>query len=377
MATFRKRKRADGSTAWQVQIRRDGCRPVSKTFSRKRDAETWATETERKLDLGELVYRRRGAGLTVTKLIERYLSAGVPSARGDEPVSASDRRNRIRQLDWWRGRIGRLDARRLTPRTVAIELESLRSGDNSGRGLSSGTCNRYLSALSTVLTWAVRHNHGDLRRNPLVNAALRGGERSGLDKTLDRREQAALVAAARDDHHPTVLLWVLLGLATGARQGELARLRWRDVRLVRPAKDGGVERCVLTFYRTKNTDPKVLALTQPSTVAVLHRMKRRAGAGRGRLILATNRTSRDAAQATFPKAAWARVRERAGLDGSEVVFHTLRHTHASLLLRGGCSLAEIGQGLGHRSPASTRRYIHLVEDHAVEIAERLAQTADW
>ena len=57
------------------------------------------------------------------------------------------------------------------------------------------------------------------------------------------------------------------------------------------------------------------------------------------------------------KAFWNRVRKRAGLAG--VRLHDLRHTFASLALQNGMSLYEIGEELGHRSVATTKRYAHL------------------
>ena len=48
MATFRKRK-----NRWDVQIRRSGYPAISKTFSHKTDAQKWAVETERQIEVGE------------------------------------------------------------------------------------------------------------------------------------------------------------------------------------------------------------------------------------------------------------------------------------------------------------------------------------
>ena len=50
MATFRKRK-----SRWDVQIRKSGYPTICKTFSHKTDAQKWAVETERPIEIGEYV----------------------------------------------------------------------------------------------------------------------------------------------------------------------------------------------------------------------------------------------------------------------------------------------------------------------------------
>ena len=375
MATIRKRVGRDGTVRWQAQVRRTGCRPLVKTFGRKTDADVWVRETERALDMGDLSEAIPANQLALSQLLDQYLEEGVAASRGDRPIAESDRRNRRRQLEWWRSSLGKIQIRRLTPATALRELRCLSKKGPAGRPLSNATKNRYLSALSTVLTWAVRQRRFGLSRNPLIGASLRGAENRGLDRILDADEQASLVAAAQQDEHPRIALWVLLGLATGARQGELGRLRKSDVRVVEAAPDTP-RHAVLTIHKTKNSDPKVVVLGEGLALRELEEMMSK-GMSQPDLILATAGGRQSSEQVTFPKGAWARVLRAASLAGTGVVFHTLRHTNASLLLKSGCTLAEIGQELGHRSPLSTQRYVHLAEDHARTIAQRLSKVVDW
>ena len=50
MAAFRKRK-----NRWDVQIRRSGYPAISKTFFHKTDAQKWAMEIERQIEVGDYV----------------------------------------------------------------------------------------------------------------------------------------------------------------------------------------------------------------------------------------------------------------------------------------------------------------------------------
>ena len=58
---------------------------------------------------------------------------------------------------------------------------------------------------------------------------------------------------------------------------------------------------------------------------------------------------------------WHSVRAEAGL--SDVRLHDLRHSYANMALAQGETVLTIGRLLGHRSPATTLKYIHL--DHAM------------
>ncbi len=64
---------------------------------------------------------------------------------------------------------------------------------------------------------------------------------------------------------------------------------------------------------------------------------------------------------------WGRVRKSAKLD--DVRLHDLRHSFASAAARGGLNLPMIGALLGHKNPATTQRYVHLVGNAVHEASE--------
>jgi integrase len=58
--------------------------------------------------------------------------------------------------------------------------------------------------------------------------------------------------------------------------------------------------------------------------------------------------------------AWAAVAKTIGLTG--LSFHSLRHTHASMLIDAGIDVVRISKRLGHADPSITLRvYSHLFE----------------
>ena len=53
-------------------------------------------------------------------------------------------------------------------------------------------------------------------------------------------------------------------------------------------------------------------------------------------------------------------------------FHDLRHSSASLLVKYGYSLKEVGEWLGHASIASTNRYAHIQHQATINMANTVA-----
>lgn len=67
MATFRKR-----NGRWQSQVRIKGHKPVSKTFTRKAEAETWARIIESEIERGTFVNRAEAEATALSDVLERY-----------------------------------------------------------------------------------------------------------------------------------------------------------------------------------------------------------------------------------------------------------------------------------------------------------------
>lgn len=163
-------------------------------------------------------------------------------------------------------------------------------------------------------------------------------------------DEALRLAKAFDEVEPiypeAVAVLRLLAL-TGARVSEIVRARrdqYRDKVLSLPVH---------------KTDEKMGARTivfSDAADAVVQRTKPR----RGWLV----------GFSSYPWDAWTMVREKAALE--DFPLHSLRHSFASDALGAGFTLDQIGEVLGHRDAATTRRYAHLNEERQRKIAEAVA-----
>jgi integrase len=179
-------------------------------------------------------------------------------------------------------------------------------------------------------------------------------------------------------------------LATGLRRGELLALRWQDVDL-----DGAtlrVEQALeettrggLIFKAPKTRHGRRTVTLPPSTVTLLR--EHRKAQAELRLQLGLGKAPADAllfgdwdGSPRSPRALthqWRVTMQKAGLKPT---FHSLRHTHASILIAAGLDVMSISRRLGHGSPAITLGvYGHLFtpDDRAAAVMEAaFAQKAE-
>ena len=299
----------------------------------------------------------RDGSQTVQSIVDAYMK-----------VYAGRDTTRLQRLSWWCTRMGAVTMAELTDDHVFEALEALATQrgryyagkDADGRAvmkakrrpLSPATLNRYQAALSAVLTWAQRRRITPKGwNNPCRHVEFKP-EHNAIVRFLSNAERDALLATCRASTWPRLYLLVLLALTTGARRGELAALRWRDVDL---------DRAEATVHRSKNGDKKVL----PLTAAAVDELRRFAGAASALLFASTRRP--DVAYNFDP--AWDRALKAAGVKACR--FHDLRHTCASYLAQAGAPLLEIAEVLGHRQLSVTRRYSHLTTKHKAELVSRV------
>lgn len=204
-------------------------------------------------------------------------------------------------------------------------------GKRKNSTLSASTVNARLSMLSVMLEAC------DLPPHTVKHMSTKGNGRTRrLDQHDIRRIQSWLFANSRRHGALTMADLITVALDTGARQGELLGLLWKDV--------GATE---VTLRDTKNGLTRICPLP-PSSQRVMQ----------ARISNALEGPFTDLQKSQL-KTLWAEMRADIGLaQDEEFVFHMLRHEAGTRMAEGGVNSMVIKKALGHESIVTTEKYIN-------------------
>jgi integrase len=356
-----------GAVTYRAQVRVKGRPPEGETFSTRKRAEIWARALESAIEDGRHFPHRKARGTQFAELVSRYRQ----SALKELPEVSAGKRDQ--HLEWWAKRFAGRTLAEITPDLIAEARDALtaekftrgkpRKNRKTGEmtppkeyARTGATVNRYLATLSHLFSVAVKEWRL-LDRN-LVGDISKKKETRGRIRFLSDAERDALLAACAKSDWPALHTLVLLAISTGARRGELIRLKWSDVDLKKPHA---------IVHDTKNGDPRVLPIVGKALPA-LRELKLQGSA---------------LSEWVFPRpsgfpgpyegfdAHWYAALEAAGIK--DFRFHDLRHTCASYLASQGASLLEIADVLGHRTMQMVKRYSHLAQGHKTTVVEKMAR----
>lgn len=315
MATIRQR-----GGKWQVQVRRSGRPPLSKTFTIKHDAERWARGVEIGIERGQIQHAASGR-TTVAEVVQRYERDILPLLRSR---AATHLKPILRAL-------GSIAAGQLSNQDLAAYR------DARLKCVSAQTVKHELGLLNRALKHALQEcgvafpNGIPRVRNPKLppgrQRRLRDGEEARLLSALD-----ATVAHGA----------MVLALETGLRRGELAAMRTEHLRLT--------ER-LLDVPRTKTDRPRTIPLSTRAVQTLRTLPVRRDG-----LVLGLRPDS--------ITQAFNRACRRAEIN--DLRFHDLRHEATSRLFEKGLGIMEVALVTGHETLSMLKRYTHLRPESLVE-----------
>jgi integrase len=232
------------------------------------------------------------------------------------------------------------------------------TGELTHKPLADATINRYRCTLQSVLTWARKKRlmpKGWL--NPVNETERMPGENM-RKRYLKPEEYERLLKMTRISQWSKLTAIVMLAVTTGARRGTLLGLKWKDIDL---------DRGEAFIQRTKNGEPFVLILMDD----VVSELKKFRGKGIAEEYVFCGQNPYK--PANFNKS-WEHALIDARLANTKdtpldekLVFHSLRHTHASWLAQQGAPLLAIADSMGHKSLSMTKRYSHLCVDSRKEM----------
>lgn len=253
-----------------------------------------------------------------------------------------------------------------------------------GRGYAPATIKRKLDMVSKALRMATKWT--DAKGQPLLLAkppmptirvanmkdrVISAVEETAIFQAIEKRRQdeperqwfrfAALIAFLSDTA-------ARLGEAIGSLGPDNVQVDGHPMDIKSQVYDG-TERAYVTFarYRTKNDQPRTIPLTPRAWRALLSLLPH---LGRGR-------EDRWLFFPMTPGTAWYMFDQirtdltKVGLDLSDAVLHTFRHTALTRLAQGGMELMRLQKWAGHSDPKITAmRYTHLVPsdlDYGIDI----------
>lgn len=346
MAMIEKRISKNGTITYRARVRIKGYPEQSATFKSKTHAKSWAEKTE--IDIKANVHGSvfESKKHTLAELIDRYMSKGLCGNGG----GAADK---ARHLLIWKDYLGNYALSALTSKLIIDTRDSIASISVRGKTKSNATVNRYMAALSAVLTYAVKELEW-LDINP-VSRITKMQEPQGRVRYLSDSERENLLIAAQNSNSTLLYPIILVALTTGARKMEILKLRWENINF---------ESKMATLNNTKNGDRRGLPLVEPA----LGELKKLYDQRGNSPYVFPSHNGQQPFDITY---CWKKAIKDAGLN--DFRFHDLRHTCASYLAMDGATMGEIAAVLGHKTLDMTKRYSHFSPQHLHSVSERITK----
>ena len=339
MASIEKRITKDGKVKYLARVRLKGKQPESAIFERLTDARRWANSIESAIHEGRHFKTAESKKRTLAELIDKYIDSVLPHK------SVSMQSAQKNQLTWWKDRAGYSLLADFTPQIIGALRDELAKGEtNRGVKRTTATVNRYLAALSHVLSTAV-NEYEWLEANPLLKIK-RHPESQGRVRYVNDDERGRLLSTCKQSSNQQLYTIVVLALSTGMRKGEILHLKRRDIFLA----EG-----FLVLDRAKNKERRRVPIIGHAYDVLLNHWKIT------RLDADYVFPSKDGKKPIDIKRPWERAVLSAELD--DFRFHDLRHSCASYLAMNGASQRDLMEVLGHKTVQMTKRYSHLSDSH--------------
>lgn len=335
------------------RIRKQGFKPVAKTFTRKADATAWGRRVESDM-LGGRWEDASNAVPTLKVAIAEYRIKVASKQKGGaiyrywfEELEASD--------------IGSKAVNKLSP----FDLSAWR--DCQAQRLKPGTVARKMGLLSGVFTWALKER-GWIKANPM-HSVRKPAVSDSRARTLSDDELSYLHRAATSSRAAWLADVLVVLSRTAMRRGEVWGLQTGDVDYLRS---------IAHLADTKNGVSRDVPLC-PDARAALHRLEAVA-TKRGSTALVPVADAH--AVSTCFRRALTRARRAYLADCAtaskspspvflaDLRVHDLRHHAVSTWANtGSLSMVELMAISGHKTPRMLTRYAHM---NASKLADKMA-----
>jgi integrase len=208
-------------------------------------------------------------------------------------------------------------------------------------GITNRTANHTIRALNTFMNFCVK-------RKFLTENLIKGMTKYPIELKEPRFLTSDDVNTLLSFVEPTVIyLPISIAVFTGMRQGEILRLEWKDI---------DFNNCVITVNISKTKKFRKIPL-HPKLKSILAPYSKATGV----IFDSPLRTL----EWEFTKV------KRLMTNVDSFRFHDLRHTFASLMIKGGADILTVSKLLGHSTISTTQIYAHLYQDHFQDSIKKL------
>lgn len=351
-----------GTKRYVVRWRESG-RNRSRAFTRRRDAEAYDAEVQRRQQLGAIAVQQLDTG-------KQTLDEYVARTWGPMHLPTVTPKTRAHYVGTYDRHIG--------PYLGGVALRDLRGttiGTWQAQRLGDGAGARAMQQAMTMLGAILRSAAADelIATNPvpfvtkakvprarvvepLAPATIERMRSALLDGTTDKRGRR--LGLSRTPLRDATLMAVLA--YAGLRPGEALALRWKDVRegtlLVERALSLGEEK------GTKTGQARSVTLLDPLRLDLAEwRMASGRPAGDSLVFpTADGEAWQEHDWQNWRRRIFGKAARAAGVVKSHP--YALRHSFASLLLHEGQNVVEVAEELGHSAAMTTRVYAHVMKE---------------
>lgn len=332
------------SGRWRALVRKQGSRSQSATFDKKREAQEWSREIERKMDSISLT---GSADLPKGALFSDFIDKYVEET---DPVKPHGK-NKKATLDRLKREFNGIQMSDISVLTLSQFVDRrMKEKTQVGLKVSGVTIGIDLSYISTIMHWARDVKRYDVNAG-IANEVRNGLARRGLSTRSRHREREAtedelqkIVAAyqAKGGRQKIPMIHIIeFALASAMRQAEICRILIEDLDfknktvIIRDRKDP----------QEKIGNDQVVPLFPAAWSIVIEVIGRRKS---GRVFPFDERSV---------SASFTRICKTCRIE--DLRFHDLRHTAIGSLFAVGLKIEQVALVSGHKDWKMLRRYAHI------------------
>jgi len=346
MASISKRKRNDGSLAWQVQIRIEGHPSISKTFDSENEAKAFCLIAEERV---ALLTNKPGRSRDTVFYQSKF--SDVIKDFANSPEGRDRFRKEIPSLC---ALLGNATIGEITPSFIAKYIKKMgRTPSARGTPYSGSTIVKHLSAMSVIYRWYATDFDITPQPDLFSRKLVPKGWNVQRDRRLSDSEYQIIMDALdagkkRNGQHWKLL--IDLALETAARQSELILATWSEIDL-----DNFLWN--IPKEHTKAKTPRSVPLSQKACT-IIEKLKELQSSNSPRLF----HCFKDGLAISM---AFFFLMKK--LNIQDLRFHDLRHEAISrmVLYRRQLAVYEIMKIVGHKSIDMLHRYANLRPEEMV------------